>query len=67
MITFTNEATNQMNDRLQEILLKRYALTKNQRYLTWLEQQSQTHTPTIDSSGIWICSNGLDAVWDLDD
>ena len=29
MITFTNEATNQMNDRLQEILLKKYSLTRN--------------------------------------
>ena len=38
-----------MNDRLQEILLKKYALTKNQRYLTWLEQQSQMHISTIDS------------------
>lgn len=49
MITFTNEATNQMNDRLQEMLLKKYALTKNKRYLTWLEQQSQMHISTIDS------------------
>ena len=24
---------NQMNDRLQKMLLKKYALTKNQRYL----------------------------------
>ena len=36
---------NQMNDRL----LKKYALTKNQRYLAWLEQQSQMHISTIDS------------------
>ncbi len=49
MITFTNEATNQMNDRLQEMLMKKYALTKNKRYLTWLEQQSQMHISTIDS------------------
>ena len=49
MITFTNEATNQMNDRLQEILLKKYSLTKNKKYLTWLEQQSQMHISTIDS------------------
>ncbi len=49
MITFTNEATNQMNRRLQEILLKKYALTKNKRYLNWLEQQSQMHISTIDS------------------
>ena len=49
MITFTNEATNQMNDRLQKTLLKKYALTKNKRYMTWLEQQSQMHISTIDS------------------
>ena len=46
MITFTNEATNQMNDKLQEKLL---SLTKNKRYLPWLEQQSQMHISTIDS------------------
>ena len=49
MITFTNEATNQMNRRLQEVLFKKYALTKNKRYLNWLEQQSQMHISTIDS------------------
>lgn len=49
MITFTNEATNQMNDRLQEMLLKKYSLTGNQKYLSWLEQQSQMHISTIDS------------------
>lgn len=49
MITFTNEATNQMNNRLQEVLLKRYALTKKNLYLTWLEQQSQMSVSTIDS------------------
>ncbi|WP_026508370.1 UvrD-helicase domain-containing protein [Butyrivibrio sp. MC2013] len=49
MITFTNEATNQMNARLQEMLLKKYSLTKNKRYLSWLEQQSQMHISTIDS------------------
>ena len=45
MITFTNEATNQMNDKLQEKLL---SLTKNKRYLSWLEQQSQMHISTIE-------------------
>ena len=49
MITFTNEATNQMNSRLQEMLLRKYSLTKNKRYLSWLEQQSQMHISTIDS------------------
>lgn len=49
MITFTNEAANQMNDRLQQILLKKYSLTRNKRYLSWLEQQSQMNISTIDS------------------
>ena len=49
MITFTNEATNQMNNRLQEMLLRKYSVTKNKRYLAWLEQQSQMHISTIDS------------------
>lgn len=49
MITFTNDATNQMNERLQEKLLDKYTLTHNQRYLAWLEQQSQMHISTIDS------------------
>lgn len=49
MITFTNEATNQMNDKLQEKLLSKYSLTKNMKYLSWLEQQSQMHISTIDS------------------
>ena len=49
MITFTNEATNQMNDKLQEKLLNKYSLTKNKKYLSWLEQQSQMHISTIDS------------------
>lgn len=49
MITFTNEATSQMNARLQEKLLSKYSLTKKKRYLSWLEQQSQMHISTIDS------------------
>lgn len=49
MITFTNEATNQMNDKIQEKLLSKYSLTKNKKYLSWLEQQSQMHISTIDS------------------
>ena len=49
MITFTNEATNQMNDKLQEKVLSKYSLTKNKKYLSWLEQQSQMHISTIDS------------------
>ena len=49
---------NQMNDRLQKMLLKKYALTKNQRYLAWLEQQSQRHM---------ICLNSLEPMLVLEE
>ena len=49
MITFTVAATNQMNQRLQEVLQKRFQLTKQIRYLTWLEEQSSMHISTIHS------------------
>ena len=49
MITFTNKATNQMNERLQSAFVKRYDATGCRRYLTWLEQQSQMRISTIDS------------------
>lgn len=49
MITFTNDATSQMNQRLQEALVRRYELTKQQKYLRWMEQQSQMNISTIHS------------------
>ena len=49
MITFTNDATNQMNKRLQDALVARYELTRNQKYLRWLEEQSQMSISTIHS------------------
>jgi len=49
MITFTNDATNQMNLRLQEMLLKRFRLTGNMRYFQWVEEQSQMNISTIHS------------------
>lgn len=49
MITFTNDATNQMNLRLQEMLLKRFHLTGNMRYFRWVEEQSQMNISTIHS------------------
>lgn len=49
MITFTNDAAEQMNHRLQDALMTRYALTKQQRYLRWVEEQSQMHISTIHS------------------
>ncbi len=49
MITFTNDAANQMNTRLQEMLLSRFHLTGNLRYFRWLEEQSQMNISTIHS------------------
>lgn len=49
MITFTNDATNEMNKRLQERLLSKYHLTNQRRYLRWLEEQSQMSISTIHS------------------
>ena len=49
MITFTNDATNQMNVRLQNQLMTRYRLTHQQKYLRWLEEQSQMNISTIHS------------------
>ena len=49
MITFTNDATDQMNKRLQDALVERYELTREQKYLRWLEEQSQMNISTIHS------------------
>lgn len=49
MITFTNDAADQMNKRLQDTLITRYHLTKQTRYLRWMEQQSQMNISTIHS------------------
>ena len=49
MITFTNDAADQMNKRLQDTLITRYHLTKQIRYLRWMEQQSQMNISTIHS------------------
>ena len=49
MITFTNEATAQMQKRLQEALLTRYLLTRNSKYLRYLEEQPNMQISTIDS------------------
>ena len=49
MITFTNDAAEQMNQRLQDALMTRYTLTENQRYLRWVEEQSQMNVSTIHS------------------
>lgn len=49
MITFTNDAANQMSERLQKTILTRYRLTKQQKFLSMLEKQSQMRISTIHS------------------
>lgn len=49
MITFTNDAANQMNQRLQDMLMTRFRLTGNLRYFRWVEEQSQMNISTIHS------------------
>lgn len=49
MMTFTNDATNQMNQRLQDMLMMRFRLTGQMRYFRWVEEQSQIHISTIHS------------------
>lgn len=49
MITFTNEAAQQMNNRLQDALMIRFRLTKQKKYLRWVEEQSQMTISTIHS------------------
>ncbi|WP_207648546.1 exodeoxyribonuclease V subunit beta [Butyrivibrio sp. INlla16] len=49
MITFTNDATEEMNRRLQKALLTRYHLTGNIKYFKWVEEQSQMQISTIHS------------------
>lgn len=54
MVTFTNEATDQMARRLQGTLVDRYRLTKDKRFLSLLEQISQVSISTIDSFSLDI-------------
>lgn len=57
MITFTNEAAEQMRNRLQSELLSRYRLTQNRRYLALLEKQSQMVISTIHSFAYRLIRN----------
>ena len=54
MITFTNDATEQMNQKLQDALILRYNLTCDKKYLRWLEEQSQMNISTIHSFAYYM-------------
>ena len=49
MITFTNEATQNMRHKVQKMLIKRFELTGNTKYITYLENECQMRTHTIHS------------------
>lgn len=49
MITFTNEATQNMRHKVQQMLLKRFELTGNAKYIGYLEEEPQMRTHTIHS------------------
>lgn len=49
MITFTNDAAQQMSNRLQDAFMTRFILTRQKKYLRWVEEQSQMNISTIHS------------------
>lgn len=54
MITFTNDAAQQMSSRLQDVLMTRFSLTGNERYMRWVEEQSQMNISTIHSFAYYL-------------
>jgi ATP-dependent exoDNAse (exonuclease V) beta subunit len=56
MITFTREATQNMRHKLQKALLTRYKLTKKERYLNYIEQESKMSIKTIHSFAKYLIS-----------
>lgn len=49
MITFTNDAANQMKERITDVIYARFKLTKLSRYLILLEDINEMKVSTIDS------------------
>lgn len=54
MITFTRAATQHMRDKLRKTLLKRYEVTRNIKYLHYLEDISGMRISTIPSFGKYL-------------
>lgn len=49
LVTFTNEAANEMKEKLKKLLLSRFFYTKQEKYLKMLEVYSKMCIKTIDS------------------
>lgn len=56
MITFTKEATLNMRHKLQQMLLIKYKLTRNEKYLKYLAQESKMNIQTIHSFAKYLIS-----------
>ena len=57
MITFTREATKQMKGKLSNKLEVYYTITKNEKYLKWLDEISDMKIMTIHSYAKYIIQN----------
>ena len=56
MITFTREATQNMRHKLQEKTSIKYKLTRQERYLKYIEQESKMNIQTIHSFAKYMIS-----------
>lgn len=54
MITFTNESTMEMRSRLAKRLKSYYAISKNQKYLKWLDELNNMKISTIHAFSLDI-------------
>lgn len=57
MITFTKEATKQMKNKLSNRLETYYIITKDEKYLKWLDELSDMKIMTIHSYAKYILQN----------
>lgn len=57
MITFTREATKQMKNKLSNRLDSYYMLTKDEKYLKWIDELSDMKIMTIHSYAKYILQN----------
>lgn len=62
MITFTNAATNEMKRRLSSRISTYYSITKNQKYLSWLQELNKISINTIHRFAKNIISKNPEAL-----
>lgn len=57
MITFTDNAANNMKDRLKRMFLNYFVLTSDQRYMHYIEDMNRIQISTFHGIGKKICQN----------